>query len=305
MVPDSALALAYRYFAAVAETGSVRGASRLLNVAASAISRQLIQLEQILGIDLFERHGRQLRLSPAGDVLLKGLRSSEREHETTLANIAALKGLERGKIRIATVESVSQAILPAILGRFAGAYPGLQFAITVEGSDAVTEMVRDHHADVGFTFNPTSREGIAVEYERRFQTGAIVAKGHALAKRKSVTVAECLEYPVAWPARGLSLRPIVDRALGKRLGQSHYQVECNSLRLMASLVREGRCIAFQSRIGIEDDMRAGRLVFIPLADRGLPADRMMIVRRPALAKQSAAAVFVDEARRYIAGISSE
>ena len=305
MSTESALSLSYRYFAAVAEVGSVRGASRLLNVAASAISRQLIQLEHVLGVELFERHGRQLRLSAAGDVLLKGLRTSEREHETTLANIAALKGLKRGMVRIATVESVTQTILPDIIGGFTGRYPGVQLAITVAGSDAVTEQVRDTHADLGFTFNPTSREGIAIEYERKFQTGAIVAPGHALAKRKTLTVAECLEHPVAWPARGLSLRAIVDRALGRRAIAPKYLVECNSLRMMASLARQGRCIAFQTRIGIEDDLKTRKLVFIPLTDRALPADRLMIVRRPALAKQSAATVFLDQARRYISGLPGD
>ena len=262
MVSESSLSLSYRYFAAVAEVGSVRGASRLLNVAASAISRQLIQLEHVLGVELFERHGRQLRLSAAGDVLLKGLRTSEREHETTLANIAALKGLKRGMVRIATVESVTQAILPDIIGGFTDSYPGVQLAITVAGSDAVTEQVRDTHADLGFTFNPTSREGIAIEYERKFQTGAIVAPGHALAKRKTLTVAECLVHPVAWPARGLSLRAIVDRGAGRRAITPKYLVECNSLRMMASLARQGRCIAFQTRIGIEDDLKMRKLVLI-------------------------------------------
>jgi DNA-binding transcriptional LysR family regulator len=302
MPADSALSLAYRYFAAVAEAGSVRGAARHLNVAASAISRQLILLEQMLGTELFERQGRSLRLSAAGDILLKGLRASERQHESTLAEIAALKGLKRGRVRVATVESVTQKILPDIVSNFSRAYPGLQLSITVAGSDAVTAMVRDTHADAGFTFNPTSYEGIAVEYERTLEVGAIMTPAHPLARRHSLTLADCLEHALAWPAHGLSLRAILDRGLGRRRAGPHYLVECNSLRLMALLAREGRCIAFQTRIGIEDDLKAKRLVFIPLSDRTLPADRLVIVRRPTLTENSAAAVFCGEARRHIAGI---
>jgi DNA-binding transcriptional LysR family regulator len=124
-------------------------------------------------------------------------------------------------------------------------------------------------------------------------------------QRKTLTVGECLAHPVAWPARGLSLRAIVDRALGRRAIAPKYLVECNSLRMMASLARQGRCIAFQTRIGIEDDLKTRKLVFIPLTDRALPADRLMIVRRPALAKQSAATVFLDQARRYISGLPGD
>ncbi len=305
MRADSAFSISYRYFAAVAETGSVRAASRMLNVAASAISRQLIQLEHMMGVDLFERHGRQLRLTAAGEILLRGLRTSEREHESTLADIAALKGLKRGKIKIATVESVSQTILPDIVSVFSQSYPGLQFSITVQGSDAVTEMVRETHADVGFTFNPSSRDGIEVAFERKFPMGAVVAPGHPLSKRKSLSLGECLEYPVAWPAQGLSLRAILDRSLGKRATSAMFLIECNSLRLMASLARQGRCVAFQTPIGIETDLLTRRLVFIPLNDRALPSDRLMLVFRPALQKHSAAGVFVEEARRHIATLSGE
>src|SRR5438067_1870654 len=109
--PDSLLATGHRYFAAVAEAGSVRAASRDLNVAASAISRQLILLEAQLGIELFERHGRNLTLTSAGEILLKGLRSATHEHEAVLDHLGALRGLKRGRVRLATVESISVSLL--------------------------------------------------------------------------------------------------------------------------------------------------------------------------------------------------
>ena len=72
---DSVLATGYRYFLCVAQLGSVRAASRQLNVAASAISRQILLLEGQLGIALFERQGRHLMLTDAGSVLLRSLKA--------------------------------------------------------------------------------------------------------------------------------------------------------------------------------------------------------------------------------------
>ena len=115
------MAIAYRYFMAVAETGSVRAASRSLNVAASAISRQLIQLEEALGVALFDRSGRGLALAPAGVILLRALRSAAHGHETTLDELSAMKGLKRGLLRVATVESISVSIFPDMLLEFARA----------------------------------------------------------------------------------------------------------------------------------------------------------------------------------------
>lgn len=298
---ESFIAIGYRYFIAVAETGSVRAAARSLNVAASAISRQIILLESELGVTLFDRSGRRLELSPAGDVLLRGLRAAAQGHEETLDHLGALRGLKRGHVRIATVESISVSVLPDVLLRFAGRYPGLQVSVTVAGSDAVTELVRDHHADIGFTFNPAGIEGLAVEFSRDMQLGATMAPDHPLARSRKLGLADCLAHPVAWPARGLSLRTILEQVAATLGHQPQPAFECNSLRLMASLARRGSCIAFQTPIGIEQELKEGSLVFVPLADRDLPADRLMIVRRPSQTGRPAADAFLEMARRALQG----
>jgi DNA-binding transcriptional LysR family regulator len=290
MKPDTFIAIGYRYFMAVAETGSVRGAARVLNVAASAISRQLILLEAQLGIALFDRGGRTLELSPAGEVLLRSLRGAAQGLEETLDHLNALRGLKRGRLRVATVESISVSVLPDVFVAFADSYPGIEVAVTVAGSDAVTELVREHHADLGFTFNPTSLEGIDVVAVRDMQLGAVMAPEHALAKANTLTLAQCMEHRVAWPSRGLSLRALLDRA-GKDLKRPAF--ECNSLRLMASLARRGSCIAFQTPIGIEQELKAKSLVWIPLADRRLALDRLTVVRRPGQMGRVAADAFLD------------
>jgi DNA-binding transcriptional LysR family regulator len=291
------LAIAYRYFMAVAETGSVRSAARSLNVAASAISRQLIRLEETLGVALFERTGRGLTLAPAGSVLLNGLRAASEGHENTLDEISALKGLKRGLLRIATVESVSVSILPDMLVDFARAYSGIEVSVTVAGSELVTSLVRDHQADVAFTFNPSSLEGLDVLAERDFHLGAIMAPDHPLATAERLMLAECAAHALAWPSPGLSLRTILDSIPAARKVRPVF--ECNSLRLMASLARRGRCIAFQTPIGIEQELAARTLVFVPLADKRAPLDRLKIVGREGSGARAAIDAFLATARRHL------
>jgi DNA-binding transcriptional LysR family regulator len=297
MRPDSLLTTSYRYFAAVAEAGSVRGAAQLLNVAASAVSRQIILLEQQFNLSLFERRGRSLKLSAAGEILLNGLKSAMQGHEATLDHLDALRGLKRGRLRIATVESISVSPLPDLLARFAGDYPGVEVTVTVAGSDAVTDLVRSHDADIGFTFNPATVEGLDVRLTLELQLGAVMAPDHPLAKARKLLFAECLAHPVAWPARGLSFRAILDKLLGKAKTPAR-AFECNSLRLMAALARRGRCIAFQTKVGIEQELAEGSLVFVPLANRRMPADRLTIVHRPGSAAGLAAGAFLDLAVRH-------
>ena len=276
---DTFLATGYRHFVAVAETGSVRAASRQLNVAASAISRQISLLEKQLGMALFDRSGRQLDVTAAGQALLRGLRATTRDHEQTLDHISALKGLKRGHIRVATVESISTSILPEVLTAFSAIYPGLQVSVTVAGSDAVTALVRDHAADIGLTFNPTTLDGLDVYLTQDLPIGAVMSPKHPLAKSRKLTLAECLAYPVAWPSQGLSLRGILERKPSQRRQKPDPVFECNSLRVMAALAKRGSCIAFQTRIGIEQELAAKSLAFVPLSDKNLQIDRLTVVRR--------------------------
>ena len=291
------IAIAYRYFMAVAELGSVRAASRDLNVAASAISRQLILLETALGNRLFDRSGRGLKLAPAGEILLRGLRRAAQGHENTLDELAALRRLTRGLLRIATVESVSASVLPDMLEHFMRSYPGIQVAVTVAGSEAVTQLVREHQAELGFTFNPSSLDGLEVLASRDLDLGAIMAPDHPLASAKKLSLADCAAHPLAWPSPGLSLRAILDSIPAARKLRPAF--ECNSLRLMASLASRGSCIAFQTVIGIERELAAGTLVFVPLSDKRLPVDRLRIVARTGAGARPTVEAFLEIVQHYL------
>ncbi len=273
---DSVLATGYRYFLCVAQLGSVRAASRQLNLAASAISRQILLLEGQLGISLFERQGRRLMLTEAGQVLLKSLKHLQVGHEEALTALSGFKDLKRGRMRIATVESLSVSILPDLIAEFAEGFPGIQVVVTVADADTVIDLVREHDADLGFTFS----------------TAPWAGKG-------KLALADCLAYPVAWPAQGLSLRAIIDQGLIGQAGQMPPAFECNSLRLMASLARRGACIAFQTQLGIEQDIRAGHLIFKPLTDRRLPLDHLKLVRRQKVTARTPLSTFLDLAKRRL------
>lgn len=281
-----------RYFVAVAEAGAIRAAARELNVASSAINRQLLLLEEALGVNLFERIGRGLRLTQAGELLLNEARTSARGFEDAIAAIEALKGLRAGKLRLATVESVSVEIIPALLAEFNAIYPGIEIVLDVAGSDNVTSRVLARSADIGFTFNPASLDGLDVVHEKPMKIGAIMAPDHPLAGNRKVALAACLQHPYAWPARGLSLRNALDLGLRGVDVAVHPVLESNSLRVMAAMARQGRCVAFQTTIGIAQHLENKALRFVPLSDKAVPADRFMIVRQAGRTLGPAAEAFL-------------
>jgi DNA-binding transcriptional LysR family regulator len=264
------LATAYRYFLAVAEVGSIRGASDELNVAASAVNRQILQLEAALGIPLFERVGRGLRLSEAGRVLGSHLRRAVGDYQGVISELDALRGLQRGKVSLATVESVSVSLLPEILAAFWETLPGIEVSARIASSDAVTQLVRSREADLGFTFNPPSLDGLEVIYERAFTISALMS-----------------------PARGLSLRTALEPALAAKAEAIRPRLESNSLRIMASLACHEACIAFQTVVGIERELAAEDLVALPLSDPEIEPDRLMVIHEARREPNLAVAGFIE------------
>ncbi len=286
---------AMRYFLAAAEAGSIRAASRELNVASSAVNRQIIWLEDALGMQLFDRVGRRLKLSQAGELLLAHVRRTYSDFEGTVAELDALKGLRRGTVSIASVESIAEKLLPAIISSFRKTYPGIHVNVAISSSQEAAKKVETAEADVGFTFDPPETSALTIAFHRDLVIGALMTPDHPLAAAKTLSLQDCLEYPVALPAKGMSLRTHIDVVRSKISGVSRTYVEANSLRLMRALAREEDVIGFQTLIGCEDDLASGALVFKPLTDLPLQADRLCVVTSSLRALALAPGMFFDHA----------
>lgn len=286
---------AMRYFLAAAEAGSIRATSRELHVASSAVNRQILWLEEALGLQLFERVGRRLRLSQAGEVLLAHIRRTYSDFEGTVAELDALKGLRRGTVSVASVESVAERLLPAVISSFRKSYPGIHVNISVSSSEEAARKVEAAEADVGFTFDPPDMSTLTLAFQHDLVIGAVMAPNHPLAREADLSLADCLRYPVALPAEGLSIRSRIDIVRNRIPGASKTYVEANSLRLMRALARDENVIGFQTQIGCEDDLEGGLLVFRPLSDAPLQADRLCVVTSSLRALALAPGMFFDHA----------
>ena len=164
------------YFVAVTEAGSIREASRRLGISASAVSRQILQLEEAIGVPLFDPIGSKLRISAAGSVLLRHCTATLQNLEVTVAEIDALQELRTGIIRVGTVESVSINLLPKLLQRFAMDYPLIHVSVFVGPAEAVADSVAGGHVDIGFVFNPLHTDRFKKHFRKQFSLGAIVSK---------------------------------------------------------------------------------------------------------------------------------
>lgn len=132
----------------LADTGSVRGAAERLVVTESAISSALSSLSAEVGVPLVDRHGRGVRLTPAG---LRYVAYARRilglHHEAVLAARGEVDP-ENGSIRLAAVTTAGELLLPALLASFTAKYPSVDCKLEVASRNAIWPMLANHHADV-------------------------------------------------------------------------------------------------------------------------------------------------------------
>lgn len=138
----------------LAEAGSLTRTAGRVNLSAAAIHRQLRVLEEELGVRLYERVGRQLRLTPAAETLLPLARELIAQYEAILAAARDLKGLKRGRLRIGTGPTFSSYILPPLLEEFREHYPDVELLVETGHTKQLTEELQNGLIDLMFLVYP-------------------------------------------------------------------------------------------------------------------------------------------------------
>ncbi|WP_416067496.1 LysR family transcriptional regulator [Rhizobium sp. ZK1] len=268
---------ALRYIDEVARQGSIRKAAKTLHVAASAVNRYILELEEELQAPIFERLPRGLKLTSSGEILIQHIRETLQAHQRMRAQIQSLKGLNRGEVVLATMATLAAGRIAEIVAAYREKHPQVSLRIMVGDRATVAEMVALGQADLAIAYNLPDDTRLQRAAEFRHALGAIVAPSHPLAIRKTVRMSDCLLYPLVLADRSLSLREVVE-AIAPARATLVPVVETNSMELMKRLARTTPHITFLNRLDVDREMASGDLVFIPLTGTG-SLQRLNILHR--------------------------
>ncbi|MFC1228074.1 MULTISPECIES: LysR family transcriptional regulator [Streptomyces] len=190
-----------RVLRAVAATGSFSAAARELGCTQPAVSQQMKALEASVGTPLLVRTGREMRMTQAGDALVRhaagilaGLTAAEEE-------VAAIAGLRAGRVRLVSFPSGSSTLVPTALAALRGAHPGTRVSLEEAEPPRSVAMLREGDCDVALAFRYEGAAG-AEEWDdlvvRPLLTDRLVAllpERHPLAHRDSLAIGELAEEP--------------------------------------------------------------------------------------------------------------
>jgi DNA-binding transcriptional LysR family regulator len=258
------------YFHAVRRTGSIRAAARSLNVASSAVSRQIHNLEEEIGSPLFERTVGGLKLTSVGEMFARHVMTVLQDHDRFRSDVLSLSGTWRGTIRIACIEALVGSALPNVIAKHRERAKRVNFVTRTMGSFEVQDVLVRGEADIGVAFALRHSHELRQVAVKRFRLGAVVAAKHPLARRRTVTIAQCLSFPIILALPELSIHQLLQPLLARVPQATEPVIQANSIDLMRELAERGVGVSFHTQIGIERLADTRRVVFLPLDNAGSP-----------------------------------
>lgn len=265
-------------FLEVAKLQSFSRAAEKIYRTQPAISAQVRLLEQECGEKLFDRSGKKVLLTPAGEILRRYAQKLLDMQKEALQTIAELNQTPRGKLYIGANEATCLYVIPKTFARFIQLYPLVQISIYRNFSHKIIQKVQEGAVDLGIVTLPQTANNMEVISVFRDEVQVVVPKRHPLAKNRSVTVDEVAHYPLILPKTGHT-RVVLDRLLRDYREHLQISMELASVETIKKFVGAGLGISLISRTYAQPEVAAGVLKLIPLEGQKIYRELGLIYRR--------------------------
>jgi DNA-binding transcriptional LysR family regulator len=255
-----------RYFLAVGRLGSIRKAADELNVSASAIDRQILNVEAEIGMPLFERLPTGLRLTAAGEIFMAAGGRWQKSLAEVRAQIEDLRGLKRGHVEIAVIDALAKGVIPAAIQSLQTRYPGITIEMKVAANDQVRRMITSGEVDFGVFFGPESYRDITVRAFVDVHLGFITPTGHPFGEQAEARFSACVGSPVVVPSSPLAVHQQIAVLEGTTRITLDRKATSNNIQMITSLVLQGVGIGILTSLDVITEVRAGLLSFTRISD---------------------------------------
>ncbi|MBU4529596.1 MAG: LysR family transcriptional regulator [Hoeflea sp.] len=284
----------FEYVDAVARMGSIRGAAEVLAITSTALNRRILALEDELGVQIFERLPRGVRLSSAGELLIHHIRTQIVDMDRVKSQIADLSGVRRGNVSIACSQALLPYFLPEQITDYRRLHPGVRFGVYLRDRAAAEKAIADLEADLALVFEPVRMAEFQTIHAVPQQIHAVMTENHPLAGHETLRLKECLLYPVAMPTRSYGVRYLIERALVGSNMSFEPVVESDSFEFLRNHAAAEGIISFQIPIGLPPNGVIPGVITRPVDSRDVPAGLIYLGQLRGRSLPVATARFVDQ-----------
>lgn len=278
-MPDLA---ALEVLVAVARRGSLSGAAREVGTTQQAVSARIAAMEAQTGVRLVTRTPRGSEVTAAGTLAVQWADRLLQLAQEVEAGLASLRESTRRRVKVSASLTIAEQLLPGWLVSLQGSAmrrgeDPVDIVLTATNSDHVIEQVRAADADLGFVEGPRVPNGLRSRVVAHDELVLVVRPDHPWARRKtSVDGAELARTPLVTREPGSGTRDFLEAALSTSLGRGHElarpALEMSTAASVRAAVLAGSAPAVLSRLAVTDDISAGRLRIVAVADLNLRRD---------------------------------
>jgi DNA-binding transcriptional LysR family regulator len=242
-----------RAFLAVARIGNFTRAASELHISQSALTVQIKQLEESLGVTLFDRGKRRAALTPAGSDVLIPLEKILVDTEAVLGRTRELTSLRRGMVTMAVLPSIAAQILPRAIQRFIRLYPGVQVRIRDVVAEKIVEAVKKEEVDFGIGSRLRPDAELKTSSLQVGRLCAFLPKKHPLAKLNAIALSELSAHPLIVTGRDSGVREILEDALRRAKRPLKIAFEVNYMSTALGLAKADLGIAILPEVVADMD----------------------------------------------------
>jgi DNA-binding transcriptional LysR family regulator len=248
-------------FLAIAEAKTFTAGARRVNVTQAAISMQIRQLEEEVGLQLFTRTPRRVILTEAGEYLLERARKILREHDSALAEIAEVAGAEFGRLRIGTASGTfAMNQLPAIMHNLKAKFPNSELTVASGTSQRLVDRMMHGELDTAFISLPVDNANISTESLFSDEIVAIAHPQHPLAGEKYISAATLAGENLILGERGGNTRRMIDEFFAAANVRPNITMELSRQEAVNRMVENNLGVGMAGAKSVAREIQDGKLI---------------------------------------------
>ena len=256
-----------RNFMRVARAGSVSRAADELRLAQPALSRQIRKLEHELGVPLFARHGRGVRLSTAGSLLLERAEAIAHLVHQTGEEIKENRSPQRGRIALGVPPAAGRILISPFVERFQKIWPDTTLHMREGVASSLQEWLIDKRLDIAMLHNPPHLEALNISpilTERMWVIGPPARHLKAGKPRARYRIRDLAELPLILPNMAHTNRRLVENAALEHGVRLRIKIEADSVAFAKAMVENGLGYTILTYAAVQDEVATGKLAAYPI-----------------------------------------
>lgn len=247
-------------FLAIAEAGNFTSAASNLGYAQSTVTMQIKQLEEELGVVLFDRLGKTVSLTSAGERLRIYAERMQQLEREILADVPAADE-PTGMLKLGVSESLCYRQFPETLLKFRETYPKVDLRLQFVDHDTFPDLLKKGTLDLVYTLNPLiERDDLILLYKKEETLGFYVSPQHPLAGKKRVTEQDLADIPLLVTSHNCNFRKLLLTGLETAGITPRLALETSSKEILKQFAVNQLGVAFIPDMSAEEELRSGKLV---------------------------------------------